>query len=209
MKKILLVIITAFGLVGCSNNDVAGGSNGKVDCYSIKVTNGGTAVFQQTYQATFSRVFEYKNDKGQSLFTSNRSQYYKRDIIGNLYLADSIIKAYSDRYTNDYVEYSFNRFVGFLTMEYNYYLDFHSRTIDSETKWSEYKYENDPIALEEGEASNNKEAFECAKKHYYQLSESGAEFVSLRLDLIESNLERHTYTQVGNESVITYKAKWF
>ena len=205
-SKVLVLLIATLGLVGCSKNSAAGGTSGKVDCYSIRVTEGGSTVFNETYYAGYSVVYEYKSADGKKIYTSNHFQYTDY----NDYTAkESVIRAYPDKYTNDFTEYSYSRFVGFLTRENNYYLDLGARTIDSEIKWSEYKYASDPTTVPEG-TSNNKEAFSCAKTNYYQeVSSSGSQYVTLRLDLTESSLERHTYTMLGQDSIITYRAKWF
>lgn len=206
-SKILVLLIATLGLVGCSKNSAAGGTSGKVDCYSIRVTEGGTTVFNATYSAGYSMVYEYKSAEGKKLYTSSHLYYYDYSTSTQ---KDVVIRAYPDKYTNDYTEYSYSKFVGFLTRENNYYLDLGARTIDSEIKWSEYKYASDPTTVSDG-ASNNKEAYSCAKSNYYQDISSGYEsqYVSLRLDLTESSLERHTYTMLGEDSIVTYTAKWF
>ena len=206
--KFLVLLVATLGLVGCSSNSPAGGTSGKVDCYSVRVTEGGSTVFSGNYSSGYAYVYEYKDASGKKIYTNDHITYRKYD--GGSYTnIDTVIRAYPDRYTNDYVEYTFSRFVGFLLKENNYYLDLGARTIDSETKWSEYKYQSDPTTPPEGATSNNKEAFSCAKKNYYQIEYSGYEYYSLRLDLTESTLERHSYTMLGQDSVITYTAKWF
>ena len=206
-SKILMLLIATLGMAGCSSNSAAGGTTGKVDCYSIRVTEGGSSVFSATYSAGYSLVYEYKSADGKKLYSASHIYYIDYNTSTQ---KDAVIRAYPDKYTNDYTEYSFSRFVGFLTRENNYYLDLGARTIDSETKWSEYKYANDPTTVSEG-ASNNKEAYSCAKSNYYQDigSSSYQEYVTLRLDLTESSLERHSYTMLGEDSIVTYTAKWF
>ncbi len=209
-SKLFVLLIATLGLVGCSKNSAAGGTSGKVDCYSVKVTEGGNTVFTGAYSSGFASVFEYKDASGKKIYTSYHMIYQK--YYGGSYITgDSIIRAYPDRYTNDYVEYTYSRFVGFLSKENNYYLDLGARTIDSETKWSEYKFQNDPVTPPDGATSNNKEAFSCAKNNYYQTDYYNGfdEYATLRLDLTESSLERHSYTMLGQDSVITYTAKWF
>ncbi len=205
MKKCLLIVIAALGLTGCSTNNVPGKTNGWIDCYSITVQNGGNTIFNQTYQVASSEVWEYKNDKGESLFVDSRPQYTDYDNTK----VDCTIAAYPSRYESIYVEYTFSRFVGYLTMERNYYLDLSGRTIDSETKWMKYKGDKDSAPYPEVGMANNEEAYACAKKNYYQLGGFYAQSVYLSLDSNLSSLERHTYTQVGSDSVITYTAKWF
>lgn len=205
-SNFLILLVSAIGLIGCSKNSAAGGTNGKVDCYSIRVTEGSSIVFNETYNLGYSEVHEYKSADGKKIYTSNRFLYI--DHIDD-YPKDSVIRAFPDKYTNDYTEYSYSRFVGFLTVENNFYLDLGARTIDSEIKWSEYKYASVP-AFPDG-ISNNKEAYSCAKSNYYLFDNisSNTQYVSLRLELTESSLERHTYTMLGQDSIITYKAKWF
>lgn len=205
-SKFLVLLIATLGLVGCSNNSAAGGTSGKVDCYSIRVTEGGSTVYSGNYSAGYSQVYEYKSQSGAVIYTSARYVYYDYNTSQQI---DGVVRAYPDRYTSEYTDYSFSRFVGFLTRENNYYLDLGARTIDAETKWSEYKYATNPTQLPDGTTANNKDAFNCAKKNYYQDLSSGGQYVTLRLDLTESALERHTYTMLGQDSVITYTAKWF
>ena len=207
-SKLFILLVAAIGLVGCSKNSAAGGTSGKVDCYSVRVTEGGSTVFSGNYSSGYAAVYEYKDSSGKKIYTSGHLVYQKYD--GSSYTnVDTVIRAYPDRYTNDYVEYTYSKFIGFLLKENNYYLDLGARTIDSETKWSEYKYQNDPTTPPDGAKSNNKEAYSCAKSNYYQLDYSGYDYYSLRLDLTESSLERHSYTMLGQDSVITYTAKWF
>lgn len=193
-SKLLVLLIATISLVGCSKNDHSGGK-GVIDCYSIRVTNGGNTVFQQSYSVSYSAVYEYKTVEGKTVYTG----------LGE---AD-FIYVYANRYTNTSVVYSYSRFVGYLTVENNYYLNLDSRTIDSEIKWSEYKYESNPSTdYPDGNTPNNKEAFSCAKKGYYQ-NKGYYSNDPIRLDLDQSSLERHTYTKLGDDSIITYVAKWF
>lgn len=207
MKNKRLVLLFAFlGLAGCSGNSGAGGTSGKVDCYNIRVEEGTSTVFDKTYSVGYSRVYEYKSTDDKKIYASDHFQYTDRN---GYTVKDSVIKAYPNKYTYNFIEYSYSRFVGFLTMENNYYLDLGARTIDSEVKWSEYKFTNGPVATSES-VSNSKEAYSCAKTNFYNLGyQYPSEYVRLRLDLTESSLERHTYTMLGQDSVITYKAKWF
>ena len=198
MKKIKLIYLPllAICLVGCSNNDHSGGK-GVIDCYSIRVTNGGSTVFSETYYAGYATVYEYKSAEGKTIYTG----------LGN---ADTSVYVYADRYTNTAVTYNYSRFVGYLTVENNYYLNLDSRTIDEEIKWSEYKYESNPTTnYPDGTTPNNKEAYSCAKKGYYNAAGGLYSTTNIRLDMNESSLERHTYIKLGDDSIITYVAKWF
>ena len=208
MKKIILLSLAAVCLAGCSsngvNNGAAGGTSGKIDCYNIRVTEGGTTVFSETYSAGYSMVYEYVSADGSKLYASSYYAYSTGSEIKY-----SVIRAYPDKYTSDYKEYTYSKLIGFLTRENNYYLDLGARTIDSETKWSEYKYTANPTQVPEGTVVNNKDAISCAKKGYYQDLNFYSDYTTLRLDLTESSLERHTYTMLGEDSIITYRAKWF
>ena len=206
-RNVLVLSIVALGLIGCSGKSGAGGTRGKVDCYSIRVTEGGSTVFNATYSASFSTVYEYKSADGKKLYTSTHLIFYNYN---DSTAKDKTIRAYSNKYTNDYTEYTFSKFVGFLTKENNYYLDLGAKTIDSEIKWSEYKYASDPTTIADG-PSDNKEAYRCAKSNFYTDLTGGSyeAYATLRLDLVESSLKRHTYTLLGEDSSISYTAKWF
>ena len=189
-----------FTLTACNSTKDA--TKGVVDCYQISVANGGSTLFTKTYQATYSKVYEYKDENGKSIYTSARYISY------NSSHTDLPIRVYPDRYTNDYTEYTFSKFVGYLTVEYNYYLDLDNRMIRSETKWSEYKYESNPIDSSNEGTPDNKEAYNAVQNGYYQ-AVSGYDSATLKLDLTESGLIRNTYTKLGEDSIITYTAKWF
>lgn len=201
MKKIFcgLLIMFMLCLCSCSANNQKN-TSGTIDCYSIKVTDGGKTFFNETYSAYTSKVYEYKSANGDSIYTNNR--IYKSDFQGNI--VDYKIFVYQDRYTSDYVEYSYSGFIGWLTVEHNYYLDLDNRTIDSETKYREYLYATNPEA---GEA-DNKKAYNCAKNNYYVVANYTRNAI-LRLDLEEKGLERHSYTKLGDGSIVDYRVKWF
>ena len=211
MKKSLLLPLAIVCLAGCSsngvNNGAAGGTSGKIDCYNISVTEGGRTVFSETYSVGYSMVYEYVSADGAKLYTSFCYTY-----LSDTETKYSAIRAYPDKYTSDYKEYTYSKLIGFLKKENNYYLDLGARTIDAKTNWSEYKYTTNPTQVPEGTVVNNKDAISCAKKGYYQdnsFGYAGYEYATLRLDLTESSLERHIYTMLGEDSIITYTAKWF
>lgn len=199
--------VPLFALCGCSNGRTAAPTTGIIDCYSIKVAaNGDSTAFSGTYQASVSSVFEYMSESGDYVYTDNH--------ILNRYDGggDAVIRLYKNRYTNDYTEYSYVGFVGWLTFEKNYYLDLDNRIIDSEQKWSEYLYATNPSTESSTESSvDNKRAYQCAKSGYYRISSViySASYYSIRADLVEKTLETHSYTMLGDDSVITYQAKWF
>ena len=208
MKKEFLLIIPMVCLIGCSSKNGAGGTKGRIDCYSIEVKNGGNYAFQREYTISSSIVYEYKDSKGNTIYTDTQLSWSGTDYITGQLRTEAIVRAYPNRYLNDYVDYTFSRMIGRLTVEYNYYYDLESRTIDFEIKWSEYKRNSESDSVS---GIDNKEAYKCAKKNYYLMTEyvDSFGFYVLRLDSTESTLERHTYTQVGNDSVVTYKEKWF
>ena len=210
MKKTLTagLLMLSCVLCGCSNGGTTAQTKGTVDGYSIRVTNGGSSIFSGTYNASYSRVYEYKNSIGDSIYTNYRIVCYNYDTgVPN----DAVIYSYKDRYTNEYVEYSYVGFIGWLTVENNYYLNLDDRIIDSETKWSEYLYSSNPSE----DKADNKKAYQCAQKNYYQVSTkgyndaNGKSFYPLKMDITEKTLERHSYTKLGEDCVITYTAKWF
>lgn len=207
MKKLLFTVFAALSLVSCANT----AGSGVIDCYSINVKNGGSSVFSQTYQATFSYVFEYKSAAGDALYMSNRYGRNQYNPETDTYSVQYVpIHVFPNRYTSNYVEYAFSRFVGYLTLERNYYLDLVNKTIDSEMRWSEYKYENPPQNPIGSETFDNRDAFACAcKNYYYETLSTSDDYAIMRLDLLESSLSRHSYTYCGADSVISYVKKWF
>lgn len=58
--------------------------------------------------------------------------------------------------------------------------------------------------------ANNKEAYQCAKKNYYQddsIQSGGSSYKAIYLDSTDSSLERHVYASVGQEFAIVYTMK--
>lgn len=206
MKRnlILGLLLMSYALCGCSSGETTLQTKGIVDCYSIHVTSGTSTVFDAEHSAGYAEVHEYKSSKGDSIYTD-----------GPMYSVNTIIRSYNNRYTSDYIEYSYVGFVGYLTIEKNYYLDLDNRLIDSEIKYSEYLYSKNP---DTDKKADNKKAYECAEKNYftgfsfssgYYDPDTEKVVVALRTDLVEKSLTRHSYTKLGEDSVIAYKAKWF
>ena len=205
MKRnlVLGLLLAPCALCGCSSGETTIQTKGIVDCYSIRVTSGTSTVFYAEYSAGYAEVHEYKSSKGDSIYTDSPD-----------YQTSSVIRLYNNRYTNDYIEYSYVGFVGYLTIEKNYYLDLDNKLVDSEVKYSEYLYSENPVA---DKKADNKKAYDCAEKNYFiKSSFSGVndpdteEYVCiLRTDLVEKSLMRHSYMKLGEDSVIDYKAKWF
>ena len=202
MKKRFGLLVLLFSLIGCSKNSAAGGTSGKVDCYTIKVTQGASTIFNGKYSWGYSKVFEFRSGDNNKIYVSSDCKYEGKNLP---------IRVYKDKYAyvNDYIQYSYERFVGYLKTESNYYLNLSDKIIDSEVKWSEV---SDDVNPENLEGCDNKEAYKCAKTNYYTSVDSGYaynEYCFIYLDSSETSIERHVYTMLGEDSVITYQAKWF
>ena len=198
-------------LVSCNSvpsNSNAGSNKGKVDCYSIEVKSGGSNVFRANYQSLSSSVYEYKSNDGSAIYLNNRLTYSYINGSGEVVNADMVVRGYPSRYKSEFITYHYSRLVGYLTNEKNYILDLGARTIDCENKWSEYLYDKNPDTTVD--SISNPEAYRCAKRAYYVVNSYGSsEFYEIKLDLVESGLDRHSYIQLGDDCVITYVTKWF
>ena len=202
MKKLLVICLLVVSLIlcACSGHNM-GQTKGVIDCYSISVNNGGSTVFSATYSTGYTEVHEYKNDNGDSIYTDGRIVDYYNN-------ASVTICVYKDRYTDKFSEYYYSGFIGWLTVEYNYYLDLDNKLIESEIKWSKYLYSSNPTDDE----ADNKKAYNCARKNFYLVPAGGYYIYNnyeLRLDMDESSLERHSYIKIGEDCIISYNAKWF
>lgn len=198
-KSLLLLMIAATGLVGCT-------PCGKIDCATIVVMGTSGEILEEESETSHSYVYEYVSDDGMKIYTSDRYIAWDGSSSEGF---DFNLRTYQNRYSNDFTEYTYSRFVGFLTQEYNFYLDLNKRMIDIEIKWTEYKELTNPVE-DLGNPANNKEAYQCAKKSYYQDDsiESGASsYKAIYLDSADSSLERHAYASVGQEFAIVYTVK--
>jgi len=204
MKKVLFLLIPTLLMCGCSSG--AGGTSGRIDCSVIQVSSWGKVVFNGNYSASAVGVYEYKDDSGNKLYLNTRFKYQEPSS-GSYRVGDSELRVYKTRYETEYVPYTFSSFIGWLLAENNYYFDLGSRTIDSELKFSEYLYRENPSS----ESADNKAAIAAARKGYYLSSVSGYtnNYVELRLDLVEKGLERHAYIQLGSDAIVSYQEKYF
>lgn len=237
MKKQMRIAATlAAGILACgallfSGCEKDGANNsGKIDCYSVD---------GYRYETWTQGVYEYKSESGEVIYTDSylTYNYYNKD--PNDYRdyeiteKENTISVYKNRYTEKYTTYTFSKFVGWVTVERNYYFDVNAKTLDREIKFSEYKYEKNPDADSENKKENvdNKAAYNAIKKYgYYCFYESWnhsssfgtskgsnglvgkdtiAKPASIRLDLAENGLSRHEYTIFSESDTITYRAKWF
>ena len=214
-KRILIPLFVLAGfLPSCGKTNLKSLITGKIDCFSISVTNGGTKIFSGEYNSSYSGVYEYKNNEGKSIFLSNHlfgsSSYYGTS-------EEAEIHVFESRYKEQYSIYTFSSFIGWLTVENNYYYDLDENIIDCETKWSQYLYEKAPGE----EKGDNEKAYRCAKEGYFLAnannypillpkdSSSGKLYYTLKKDREESSLERHSYVRIGKDGMVSYKEKWF
>ncbi len=216
MKKRIIIplfILTSL-LSGCGKTNLKSLVTGKIDCFSISVTNGGTKIFSEEYSSSYNGVYEYRDNEGKSIFLSHHligtsSNYGTSE--------EAEIHVFESRYKEQYSIYTFYSFIGWLTVENNYYYDLDENIIDCETKWSQYLYEKDPGE----EKGDNEKAYQCAKNCYFQIntigypfllpkdSSSGNFYYTLKKDREESSLERHSYIHLGKDDMVSYKEKWF
>ena len=206
-KKILFAGCMAFifALAGCSNG-VKAQTTGVVNCYYLEVDVGGQT-FSNHYSQTYSEVYEYKDDNGNAIYASTQVSWNRYDEATGKYKTCTSLWVYRDRYTTEYTEYKYVRLVGQLMEEHNFYLDLDKRVIDSETKWSECRHEQSSSSSDSSMSYDNHEAYQKAKTGYFQ--SDSINYNSIKLDLAQKGLERHTYTILSEDSVITYRAKWF
>ena len=206
MKKIFLLSILTISLASCSNSGI-------IDCYSISV-NG---FFTKTYKESTSSVYQYSSMNGEKIYTNEHflTSEYDPDT-GLTVEKDLTLRVFETRFSDYFTEYTYSRKVGELVVVENYYFNTNSRIIDQETRWIENKYPQNYDASSEDEVEyyDNEMAFECAQEGYFQdfgngFDDTGTEYAALYLDIVDSSLERHTYTQLGEDSVVTYVEKWF
>ena len=233
MKKQMRIAATlAAGVLVCgallfSGCEKDGANNERIiDCYTISY-NRLNYVHTDTYQTGTRCVYEYKNKDGAVLYTDTYLTYYWNG------KKENTIFVYQNRYAAEYIEYTFSKFVGWITFEKRLYYNLDSKILDTEIKFSEYKYEKNPDADSENKKENvdNKVAYNAIKINGYycvydQLSnseslgffkgsddyiyqESAVEPASIYLDLAENGLSRHEYTIFSESDTITYRAKWF
>ena len=205
MKKIFLLSLLTISLASCSNSGV-------IDCYSIEVYG----LFTKRYKESTSNVYQYSSMNGEKIYTNEHflTSEYDPDT-GLTVEKDLTLRVFETRFSDYFTEYTYSRKVGELVIENNFYFNTNSRIIDQEIRWIENEYPQNYEASEEVEYYDNTLAFEYAQEGYFQDFKQGYDdetetyYMTLYLDRVDSSLERHTYTQLGEDSAVTYVEKWF
>ena len=190
-------------MTACSSEEASKGIN----CRNIIVIKDGAEIFNNSHDEGYSRVYEYKTTNGKYIYLNEHLTYYEyNEETGIEVTLDKSIYVYSKRNSDEYHEYRYSQFVGYLKYEENYYYLKEKRTIDSEKKWSEYKYDTNPASLfGDGEPDNGR-AYKCAKKGYYINNglDGSQTYTIIRLYETDGSLERHTYTKIDKDCEISY-----
>ena len=208
MKKLSIIALSIPLFLSSCTSSVKAKSRGIIDCSFIYV-EGSKSSFNKSYSTTYAPVFSYKSADSKIIYCNKGTIPSKENNQSDTKL---YIRFYKDRYTKDYVDYFQDGFIGWLSLESNYYLDLDTRTIDCETKYSEYLYSENP---ENDIDADNKEAYKCAKKGYYQYrdyiyyseDEDGNYYYILKADSETSALVSHKYIYLGSDDRITYTEK--
>ncbi len=220
MKKSVCLLAVLSGCLLCGCSDLSKNTSGIVDYYSIDVSDLSSSSYSMKYAVTYSKVYRYKNfSTGECVYTDERSSlapdYYHYDSGKE---CNFKIWVYEDKYSDQYSEYTYDGFIGYLTKENNYYLDLDNNIIITEVKWSEYKQEHNPADYTEAQSSaDNSAAYKCASLNYYPTSSLTVSSIqgkyvyaySFIREINEKSLERRSYLKFNDNFVIAYQAKWF
>lgn len=205
MKKIFLLSLLTISLASCSNSGI-------IDCYSISVD--GKLI--GSYIESTSEVFEYSSRNGGNIYTNRHFLNSEYDPDTGLTVENELtLRVFETRFSDYFTEYTYSRKVGELVVENNFYFNTNSRIIDQEIRWIENEYPQNYDASEEVEYYDNTLAFEYAQEGYFQEFQQGYDdetetyYMTLYLDKVNSSLERHAYTLLGEDSAVTYVEKWF
>lgn len=200
MKKTLLLLLSSLTLVGCSKPS-------GVKCKTIKLTEGGSTVFSDSYHYTAQSVFRYKgvNNNGY-IYTNVEMTYSTFDEYGNPTVEHSTIKVFNDKTASSYREFTFDAQLGYVKYSHNVYLDIGKKKIelvDGYEKMNDYDYNMTPE-----EKSNNADAYSGVKSEYYFIDLTygyhfGEEF-KIYKDSYKNNTEKHTYINYGDSASVTY-----
>lgn len=223
---------------GCSSASSASQAKGSVECYSISVVSGTTTIFSGNYEESYAEVWEYyaggtKDPIYTSFATVDPTVTTSSTTTTKTYLS---IRDYEDKYnTTSYTTYTAPTFVGWLKKETKYIVNFDSKVIDMVETYSEYTSTINPNENSSSsstsettvyDSANNKKAYEYSQKGYYLQSSFelksekkassssilGVEYnyyYTIVSKIAETSLERHTYIKLSDDSLISYKPKWF
>ena len=197
MKKIYLLLPLLFicTLTSCKSHKIQ--SSGVVECYSISINDSNSLYNSDTYTYSkgYSEVYEYKD--------SNSNKIYSN--FANSNNTNTKINLHNSNISGDYTEYSYVSLIGYLTIEYNYYLDLDNLIIDCETKFSKYQNDINPITTN----VDNDNAYKLASsKYYYTTTSSSYSTIDIYKDQCETSLTRHTYIKLNDNYTISYKLKY-
>mgnify|MGYP003310095491 CR=1 FL=1 len=201
MKKLsLLAAASIFALTGCAPSGIK--------CEYLSIVDGGNTILSSSSSFTTKTVYEYVETASNTKLYFDTcpvrySEYGTSEIKRDIYL-------YKNRQSTTYRMFEFSRKVGLIKVETDYYLNLskHSVVIMSHyEKLDDYEY-NDTSEKE----NENKEAYRCIKKSYYQISGSYYSTednnVQIFANEVDKDLEHHGYIVYGSSASVAYtKAK--
>lgn len=188
MKKTLLTSLLVVCLSGCSAH------SGQINCEEIKAIKDGYSVFYGKHKDAFERVYEYRgkmNNKEVVLYTDCVWQTYYHYPNGSGYVSCENVTVYPNKDSDEHSVFYYEREVGPIGVTRNYYLDLKTRTIESESLYNDTALSYPQFR----EMKGAEEAYECAKKGYYHITQThyvGTDNV-VYLDENQQGLELHTF----------------
>lgn len=193
MKKTALLLFPILFLVSCNSTGIDSSKvSGVIDCRSVSITDGGSSIFNGYYSESFSYVYEYKAEDNSCIYVSQHDNYS--------------IRVFNKKYSEDFLEYTFSAFVGYLKVENTFLLDLDNKILDVKTKYLEYTYSNNSGS---DLKYDNSKAYKLVKKFGYYIIDTFNYYSSSNLYSYEydAGLVKDTYIKISSSSTIIYTSR--
>jgi hypothetical protein len=205
MRKIFKLGMVLCALALCSCNNVE--PTKKLNCNTISIKEDEKTIFEGHSDSLVLGVYEYKNSKGDSIYTDTHLtvNYYCSQDVDKV---NPTIHVYENSSLENYEVYNYVGLIGWVSQEYNFYLDPDERSVETEVICKEYSSNSNL----DGKVHDNKKAYECSKKEYYKLTNDilgsyDNYYYDLKKDSAQSAYERHSYFEYGENSIVDYTLK--
>lgn len=197
MKKKVLFLLPALLLVGCDK--VSG-----VKCKTIKLSEGGSTFYRDSYSYSPVRIFRYVSEKGNRYIYTNAELTYPTFLPdGDTIYERSTLKIFEDRASDAFFTYYFDTSLGYVKYSHNIYLDVNSKKIDLIDEYEEmndYEYNKSTE-----DKTKNKSAYDGVKSEFYSFSSSSSsEYVTIYKSEYKNATEKHTYINYGVSATVEY-----
>lgn len=174
-------------------------TSGTIEVRKLQIMSAdGNVRISLDYRTSYSEVYIFEDADGKPLYVDT--------FTGRFDASQRKIKVRTSPYSEEYTDYNYVGFAGYLAQETRLFVDLDNRVVDTQVKWLEYKSDEKPESsyLTLKAKYTSKEVYDNVKKNgYYHCSESD----TIVLGVTENGLELHDYIMYTEDCFLNYTLK--